>query len=111
MQEFLEGNQSLQREPTSGLPRLLGLCALAGTLLGCATTDTQTTSGEDYLRKYQAVPTAAPTGADDFGGHNIDQMIRDAASVEPVLKFPARIGLARIENGNLSAIPEEEADA
>jgi hypothetical protein len=110
MQKFRKGHESGRREATRGLPRLSGVCALAATLMGCAS-DIQTTSGQDYLGKYQAVPLASSTNTSGFGGRNIDQMVRDAASVEPVLKFPARIGLARIDNGRLSAIPEEEAGA
>lgn len=68
---------------------------------------TQTTSGRDYLQKYnQALAPGQPAGE----GITEDQ-IRQAASVEPVLAFPARIGLARIENGNLTAVPGVEAEA
>jgi hypothetical protein len=76
-------------------------------LMGCAT-ETQTSSGRDYLAKYRDVPISAPADA-GFGAKNIDQMVRDAAAVEPVLKFPARIGLARLDDGRLAAIPPEEA--
>lgn len=70
---------------------------------------TQTTSGAEYLRSYkqEAGPQAPKLDAD----------VRAAASVEPLLRFPARIGIARItkykdwRSPQLSGIPEEEAAA
>lgn len=41
----------------------------------------------------------------------MDPAIKRAAAVEPVLTFPARIGIARIDNGILAPIPELEIDA
>jgi len=75
-------------------------------LCGCSTL-TQTTSGQDWLRQYQAMPA---TGSDD-----IDAKVRQAGAVEPTLRFPARIGIARIGNdrwqATLQPIPEQEAAA
>lgn len=71
-------------------------------LMGCQTT-TQTTSGKEYLRTYaQEAGPKAP---------KLDEGIRAAASVEPLLHFPARIGIARLGPGGLVSIPTEEADA
>ena len=72
-------------------------------LCSCSAT-TQTTSGEDYLLKYDTVPVAS----DAKDGVNIEDAIKNVAKVEPVLRFPARIGLARIEQGRLTNIPPEE---
>lgn len=63
----------------------------------------QTTSGADYLSEY---PESGYAGNAEF-----DQQLRDAASVEPLLRFPARIGLARIDRGELSPVPAAEAEA
>ena len=89
------------------LNALLAGAALCVALTGCSQT-TQTTSGREYLRAYaqEAGPAAAPMSAE----------IKAAAAVEPLLRFPARIGLARISsmsrNGaQLTGIPEKEAAA
>lgn len=84
--------------------------ALAIGLTACSVR-TQTTSGADYLARYEADAsiTKAKTGARVTGkARRIDPEIREAAAVEPVLRFPARIGLARIERGRLTAIPASE---
>lgn len=99
--------------PTKGensMKKLIALIATAVTLMGCENA-VQTTSGGEYLAKYKNVPVGASSGDSASGGKNINQLIRDAAAVEPVLKFPARIGLARIENGDLAPVPQEEAEA
>lgn len=57
---------------------------------------TQTTSGADYI--------SATTRS------FIDDDIATAAAVEPDLRFPARIGVARIVNGHLTLPPTEEVD-
>ncbi len=67
---------------------------------GCASS-IQSTSGAAYLAGAErAVPALAN-----------DQAFQTAANVEPLLVFPARIGLARIEAGRLVDIPAEELDA
>ena len=76
---------------------------LAATSLLAACTSVQTTSGADYLSSYEdTLATGGSVPADEF---------RAAASVEPLLRFPAKIGLARIENGRLSSIPDAEMTA
>lgn len=91
--------------------------AFSAVLLSACSRTTQTTSGEVYLSQYKSVPVAAPLyqkkaadGTVTEEIKSIDQRVREAAAVEPVLKFPARIGLARIENGNLTVMPMEEVD-
>jgi hypothetical protein len=67
-------------------------------LAGCSST-VQTTSGRAYLEN----PALTPIVATD------DTAFRAAAAVEPLLTFPARIGIARIDRGELTAVPAEEA--
>lgn len=69
---------------------LIALTLLAAT---ACTPSVQTTSGAAYLAQ---TPIADPA-------------IRAAASVEPNLRFPARIGIARVVNGQLTLAPPEEA--
>jgi len=96
---------------------LFAALAFTVIVLSACSRTTQTTSGEAYLSQYTHVPAAGPIRVTkDAAGtvteeiKSMDQRIREAAAVEPVLKFPARIGLARVENGNLTVIPMEEAD-
>lgn len=82
--------------------RLLALLVGATGLLA-ACTSVQTSSGADYLSSYEeTVPGGGGVSSDEF---------RAAAGVEPLLRFPAKIGLARIENGRLTSIPDTEMTA
>lgn len=72
--------------------RLVASLAAVLALSGCYST--QTTSGADYLAR----------------GPIADPAIRAAAAVEPDLRFPARIGIARVVNGALTVAPPEEAE-
>lgn len=76
-----------------------GLVALAA----CSTT-LQTSSGADYLARYDASHEYGNATVTD-----VDEDVRRIAAIEPTLAFPARIGLARIENGTLTALPADEA--
>lgn len=67
----------------------------------------QTTSGADYLARYDGSYTPAAGAA----ASEVDAQVRQIAAVEPDIRFPARIGLARIERGHLAAIPEREGEA
>lgn len=64
----------------------------------CGERYVQTSSGADYLARYDAAAAGVVPDAN----------IRRAAAVEPILTFPARFGLARIENGHLTGIPVAE---
>lgn len=79
------------------------LIAFAGLLMlalaGCMP-QIQTTSGTDYLANYSQDPALLAA---------MDPQVKAAASVEPALAFPARLGLARIARGQIVAIPEAEA--
>jgi hypothetical protein len=74
-------------------------------LLAACEATTQTTSGRDWL-----AATPKPKTVDLSPG-NIDAAVRDAANVEPTLRFPARIGIARLDRGMLSPIPASDAKA
>ena len=90
---------------------MIGIAALA--LSACETTS-QYTSGTDYLARYNSNTayrgqTNTTTNPAIVSTPGIDGEIREIASVEPNLQFPARIGLARIERGGLIGVPEDEA--
>ncbi|MEM6661723.1 MAG: hypothetical protein AAF666_06055 [Pseudomonadota bacterium] len=95
------------------------LIALALTATGCAA-HVQSTSGAEYLARSTS-PVAGSEiltrrYTDRDGAERVeeieipstDQLVRKAASIEPTLTLPARIGLARIEHGQLTAIPPHE---
>ena len=84
--------------------RHLAALGLAFLLPACVAS-VQTSSGEDYLaRSEPALAQAAEASAMDA------EAFRAAASVEPLLRFPARLGIARIENGVLTPIPDAEME-
>lgn len=87
---------------TTSYTTAAALAVLALALAGCRY-NVQTSSGSDYLSSYPRSGLVEET--------NIDEQVRAAAAVEPTLRFPARIGLARIHEGALSAIPAAEAEA
>ena len=72
--------------------------------VGACGTHLQTSSGAAYLTRYDASHEIANGVATD-----VDEDVRRIAAIEPTLAFPARIGLARIEHGSLTALPEDEA--
>lgn len=94
---------------------------LALTLAACEH-GAQVTSGAEYLaRSGPAKPIPQPvvqrrvTGdgevvEETYATISTDELIRHAAAIEPILQLPARIGLARIENGELSTVPMGEAE-
>lgn len=73
-------------------------------LLAACGSYTQTRSGRAYLDRYAEQ-------AATVGGSPMEANIRAAADVEPTLTFPARIGIARIDDGRLSPVPGPEAEA
>jgi len=94
--------------------RTILLAAASALLLAGCESQVQMTSGADYLARYDAEAAAARriggvAPAPGRAAKGIDPAIRDAASVEPILRFPARIGLARIVGGTLTTVPEDEA--
>ena len=84
-------------------PKLALVAALGALLLSACESYTQTTSGADYLARYDASYTPL-----DGGGSDVDADVRRIAAVEPNIRFPARIGLARIKHGSLVGVPADE---
>ncbi len=82
---------------------LAGLLCLVLVLAACGTSG-QTPSGQGYLSSFQ------PQVARETQAFN-DPGLGAAANAEPALTFPARIGLARLEDGTLSPMPQIEAEA
>ncbi len=83
------------------------------TLGACTPVQVQLTSGESYVARYEADVAASPSArAKQSRKHPsaspLEQKIRKAASIEPILRFPARIGLARLENGRMTDVPAAE---
>jgi len=86
------------------------ICLIPLLLCGCHAY-TQTSSANDWLAGYSSSqPGHAGNAPDD-----IDARVREAGAIEPNLRFPARIGIARIGPSNwqpsLVAVPQEEAAA
>lgn len=109
---------------------LAGLCLMAA-LAACSET-IQTTSGGDYIANYEQAARIArdeqalraihrkqtgqkgsdrPTLGLSRSVRDLNDMVLEAASVEPLLTFPARIGVARISGGRRTTIPPHEAEA
>lgn len=103
------------------------ICAAVAAALMAGACSVQTTSGRDYLKTFPAQPNqtalmksvAPPTQIVKDGNVYVlqgqgtppptfEQRMRDVASVEPLLRFPARIGLARMEYSQLTAVPADE---
>lgn len=84
------------------------------TLMVSACSTIQTTSGREYLARNQhvadySVRTESSSRSDD--SVSLKEALVATASIEPTLKFPARIGLARVDYGQISALPFEEVEA
>ena len=79
------------------------------TFLSACSHHIQTTSGADYLKGYSQSPAYTAL-------NHTNTEIYDIANIEPDLRFPARIGIARIgidkdsARKGLTAIPGDEAD-
>lgn len=87
----------------------LPVLAFSLAVLSACSHTTQISSGRDYL---MAQPEwSAATQASATAGQGIAQAVYDAANAEPLLRFPAKIGLARIERQRISPIPSAEAEA
>ena len=84
-------------------PKFALVAAVGALLLSACEHYTQTTSGADYLARYDASYTPL-----EGGGSDVDADVRRIAAVEPDIRFPARIGLARIEHGSLIGVPADE---
>lgn len=82
---------------------VLGLLLL---FQGCSNHSTQTTSGKGYLDGY-----TQPIGSGSGGKSKLDEEVREVAAIEPTLRFPARIGLAKVRHGKLVNLTIEEFEA
>jgi hypothetical protein len=82
----------------------LTLSAAALLAISACQTSLQTTSGADYLSRYNTTHNATQSGPTT----SIDDDVREIANVEPNLAFPARIGLARIDRAGLVNVPADE---
>lgn len=81
----------------------LAAAAISLIALTACETAIQTTSGADYLARYDSTHSSPQTSSS-----SVDADIREIASIEPTLAFPARIGLARITRGRLVTVPANE---
>ena len=78
--------------------------ASQGASRGAAPNPTQSPTGDDHLGRYAARAAVAK-------GQAIDVAARRAILSEPAIRFPARIGLARLDAGAVSPVPQDEAEA
>lgn len=83
----------------------LSLAFGASLLLAACGHQVQTTSGSKYLSAYDDSDVAIDREV------ATDAEVAAAADVEPQLRFPARLGLARIGEQGLVAVPAAEAEA
>jgi hypothetical protein len=101
--------------------RTLYLVIAATFAVSACSTTVQDTSGSDYLSRYRDpaarantaphAPPSAKTGSEVAPvGVTGEEAFHRAAAVEPLIEFPARIGLARIYKGQMTAIPAKEAE-
>jgi hypothetical protein len=82
--------------------RLWPLILALAPLTGCGPVP-QVSSGAEYL--------AARPEYSAANGTDLDKAVRHAADVEPLLRFPTKLGLARISGGQFVPVPPREADA
>ena len=87
-------------------PLIFVLFLIAAVTFSACSSHVQTTSGAKYLAAYaESANDPKRKGAKRI----TDAVVRKAAAVEPILRFPARLGLARMEGGRLTGIPQSEA--
>ncbi|MFP4518330.1 MAG: hypothetical protein ACLFQ5_02635 [Oceanicaulis sp.] len=86
------------------------IAALGALVLSACSYSTQTSSGADYLAGYRGPAAAAGAAAREQAKAeaSLDEEIRAIAAIEPALRFPARIGVARVENRQLTSVPPSE---
>lgn len=81
---------------------------IAASLAACAPY-VQDSSGREYVNRTLELPGETAVRRPDSGAFR--ERLRAAANVEPGLRFPAKIGLARIDGGELTSVPPPEAEA
>lgn len=87
--------------------RIFSLILLSYYLVAC-THNVQTTSGQAYLSKYPSQAEYQQQPPRQL--QDIDEEVRQVAAIEPQLRFPARIGIAKVYNGRIASMSHEEAD-
>ncbi|MEM8793663.1 MAG: hypothetical protein AAGE80_18750 [Pseudomonadota bacterium] len=88
-------------------PKLVALFAIGIAIAGCKGPSIQSSSVDDYLKRYNQGVVSAE-GTDPLSTEGIDRQILAAANVSPNLTFPGRFGVARIEKNRIEPIPEDE---
>ena len=84
--------------------RLSLIASLVLVSIGCQSHSVQTTSGRQYLNQYEELDLPTRKAG------SIDEEVREIANVEPTLRFPARIGIAKLYNGRISNLTVEEVE-
>ena len=84
--------------------RLSLIASLVLASIGCQSHSVQTTSGRQYLNQYEELDLPTRKAG------SIDEEVREIANVEPTLRFPARIGIAKLYNGRISNLTVEEVE-
>ena len=84
--------------------RLSLIANLALVSIGCQSHSVQTTSGRQYLNNYEKLDLP------DAKASKIEKEVKEIANVEPTLRFPARIGLAKLYNGRITNLTAEEVE-
>jgi hypothetical protein len=99
----------------SVLRPVIGGCLLAASIVlaGCTNHSVQATSGKAYLEKHDvARPARVEAVPKRYGEASFDEALRQVASIEPTLTFPARIGIIKIgEGGTPEPLHPAEAEA
>ena len=93
-------------------PTVLAVSLGLALLLASCSHRTEITSGSQSLSRYPDAASGAPAeGTKGAATEVTDADIVAAADLEPALSFPARIGIARIDDGRFTALPLAEAAA
>jgi len=96
--------------------RILVLTVFAAIVLAGCEHNTQLTSGKEYLSRYGGTESLANAN-EKSRTISIAELAIEAANNEPILDFPARIGLARVKASEwghhltLTGIPGDEASS
>ena len=99
--------QKLRHNPKKHEKRIHSLSLIASLIIasiGCQSHSVQTTSGRQYLNQYEELDLPIREAG------SIDEEVREIANVEPTLRFPARIGIAKLYNGRISNLTVEEVE-
>ena len=92
------------------MKRIATALALSTLLTACATT--QYTSGSVYNKRTTALYGNAPAVTASYTPTaDVDADVTRIAGVEPNLAFPARIGIAHINRGQLASVPPAHLEA